>query len=104
MVPQSRSQTEEAEVGVGLVDDGRVMDAMHVRCADEITQYPVELLWQRNVAVGEDGRTVQRGLERDHHPGIDAQRRDEGGLVDHGDQDLDGMEARAVVKSTSRSA
>ena len=84
----------EAEVGIGLVLLHRVVDPVHVRGDEDPAQPPVQPVGQADVAVVEHGHAVQDDLEEDHRHHRRPQDQDDGELDQHGQDDLDGVEAR----------
>ena len=84
----------EAEVGVGLVGLHRVVDPVHVRGDEDPAQPPVQPIGQADVAVVEHGHAVQDDLEEDHRHHRRPQDQDGGELDQHGQHDLEGVEAR----------
>ena len=69
------------------------MHAMHVRRHDEDPQHPVEPGGKRDVGMIEHGAGVEDHLEQEHGEGRGAERDHHGDLPQHGERDLDRVEA-----------
>ena len=77
---------------------------MHIRRHDEPANETVGRLRDTHVAVVEHGGGVEQYLEHDHGHDRRTEDRDHRELDEHGQDDFNRMEARAVVTSKSRSA
>ncbi len=78
----------KAEVAVRFLAYDGVMDPVHIRGHDEETQDGIDLLWQPDVGVVEEGGAVEEDLKDQHGQNRWAEGGDGGELEHHGKDDL----------------
>lgn len=85
----------EAEGAAGLDGDDRVVDPMHVGRHHEQAQRVVGRLRQSEIRVAEQRAGIEQHLEDHHGDRRGSECRDDGELVEHGQEHLDRMKAHA---------